>query len=141
MITLKIARRLKAAGLAWEPALHDFFVVPDRDLDDHVFVISNVQVTIEHLQGIQVVSFQGASEWALDSLVKEEAVWLPTEEQLRQSLEAVLLGAGRPEFRLSGGLDGYRLDFTFQGRSISFKAADVSQVLAEGLLAILSQKQ
>ena len=42
--------------------------------DERVFVISDIQATIETLQGAQVVSFQGASEWALDSLVLSEAL-------------------------------------------------------------------
>ena len=139
MISLEIARRLKDAGLVWQPALHDFFAIPDRDMDELVFVISDVQVTVNRLQGVQVVSFQGASEWALDSLVKEEAVWMPTEEQLRQLLEAALLAAGRPEYRLSSGLDGYRLDFIFQGQMITFAGIDVCQVYAEGLLTALQE--
>ena len=138
MIKLTIARQLKAAGLVWQPALHDFFAIPDRDLDDQVFVLSDIQVTIEKMQGIQMVSFQGASEWALDSLVKEEAVWLPREDQLRQALEAALLGAGRPEFRLRGGLDGYHLDYVYKGQSYTIHSEDVSQALAEGLLCVLS---
>jgi hypothetical protein len=137
MVSLELARRLKEAGLLWQPTLHDFFAVPDRGMDDLVFVISDVQVTVERLQGVQVMSFQGASEWALDSLIKEEAVWLPSEEQLRLRLEAALLAAGRPEYRLSSGLGGFRLQFNFQEKEKTFSGGDASQVYAQGLLAIL----
>ena len=78
MISLEVARKLKDAGLVWRPKHHDFFGIPDRGMDDAVFVLSDVQVTIERIQGYEVVAFHGASEWALDSLIASEAIWLPT---------------------------------------------------------------
>ena len=141
MISMDTARRLKKAGLAWQPALHDFFVIPDRDLDDMVFVISDVQVTIEQLQGVQVVSFQGASEWALDSLLKEEAVWLPREEQLRRTLEAMLIAAGRPELSMTSGLGGYTVKFRLHGRNYAARASSGAEAYAAGLLMALGATQ
>jgi hypothetical protein len=64
MISLQTARKLKEAGLSWQPALNDFFAIPDREMDDQIFVISEVQVTVEVMQELQVLTFQGASEWA-----------------------------------------------------------------------------
>jgi hypothetical protein len=86
---------------------------------------------------MQVVAFQGASEWALDSLVTTDAVWLPTETQLRQALEAALLASGRPELRLSSGLNGARVDISFQGEILSFVAADGNEAYAAVLLHLL----
>lgn len=137
MIPLDTARRLKEVGLTWVPALHDFFAIPDRNMDEKVFVISDMLVTVELLQGLQVVSFQGASEWALDSLVTTEAVWIPGEAQLRQALEAALLAEGQPEVRLTCGLVGYRCEISFQGQSLSFEAAGASEVYAAALLHVL----
>jgi hypothetical protein len=94
-------------------------------------------VTVDILQGLQVVSFQGASEWALDSLVTTEVVWLPKEDQLRQTLEAALIGAGRPEMRLTMGVTKHRLDFMFRERMISLEGQDVSELYADGLLQVL----
>src|SRR5512146_2882759 len=94
MISLALAQDLKEAGLSWEPAMHDFFAIPERGMDNRVFVISDIQSTVENLLGSPVVAFQGASEWALDYLVTSEAVWLPTESQLRQALEEILLSGG-----------------------------------------------
>lgn len=137
MITLENAMELKKAGLAWTPALHDFFAIPDRAMDDKVFVISDMLVTVDILQGMQVVAFQGASEWALDSLVTTDAVWLPTETQLRQRLEAALLASGRPELRLSSGLNGARVEISFHGEILSFEAADGNEAYAGALLHLL----
>jgi hypothetical protein len=140
MITLETARRLKAAGLEWQPALLDFFAIPDREMDDKVFVISDIQVTVEALQGMQMVSFQGVSEWALDSLVADETVWLPSEAQLRQAVEAALLAGGRPELRLSSSLEGYRCAFQYKGRALAFEAASASEAYAAALLYLLQEQ-
>ena len=68
----------------------DAFVVPDRDLDEHVFVLSDMVIqTVEVPDGPPILAFNGTTEWALDSLEAHEAVWLPREDQLR-----ALLGDG-----------------------------------------------
>lgn len=137
MISLDSARALKSAGLEWTPALLDFFAIPDRQMDDKVFVISDMLATVELLQGLQVVSFQGASEWALDSLVTTEAVWMPREDQLRSHLEAILIAGGRPELHLNVGLGGCRCDLQFRGERLSFQGADASEAYAAALLDLL----
>jgi hypothetical protein len=137
MISLPTARALKAAGLSWTPAMMDFFAIPDRQMDDRIFVISDMLVTVDLLQGKQVVSFQGASEWALDSLVTTDAVWMPSEAQLRQALEGALLATGRPELRLFSRLNGYRCEFQFLGQPASFEDRDASEAYAAGLLYVL----
>ena len=84
MISLELAYRLKAAGLRWEPAPGDSFVVPDRDLDETVFVVSDMVVEVLELPSRQrYFAFNGTTEWALDSIEQEEVVWLPREDQLR----------------------------------------------------------
>jgi hypothetical protein len=69
-----------------------------------------------------------------------ESVWLPSEEQLRQMLEATLLKVGRPEVRLSGGLGGYRCDIQFGGQALSFEAKDASEAYAAALHHVLRWK-
>ena len=140
MITLETACKLKKAGLVWEPALHDFFAIPDRELDDSVFVISDVQVTVESIFGAQVVSFQGASEWALDSLLKDEAVWLPSEEQLRDALEVVLLKAGESGVQLFSDLDGCRCMVSVGGERLKFSASQASEAYAKAFLFLLKEE-
>jgi hypothetical protein len=87
MISLELARALRAAGLAWRPQPGDAFVIPDRDLDDQVFVLSDMVVqTLDLPGGPPLLAFNGTTEWALDSLEAHEAVWLPHEGQLRSLL-------------------------------------------------------
>jgi hypothetical protein len=114
VITRELAEALAAAGLAWEPSSGDRFLVPDRDLDDQVFVVSGMSVEVSELPSGAEVRFNGTVEWALDSIAQDEVVWLPREEQLRAALgdrfvalEAVPGGcavvvtgpAGRPDER------------------------------------------
>lgn len=137
MISATTALRLKQAGLTWQPALMDFFAILDRDMDDKVFVISDMLVTVDLLQGLQVVSFQGASEWALDSLVTTDAIWLPSEEQLRKLLEAALISEGNINLKLTCHIDSCRCELVFRGQLLTFEAYDASEAYAAALLFIL----
>jgi len=91
VITLELARRLREAGLAWEPASGDRFVVPDREMDDDVFVVSDMTVEVHDLPAGRVIGFNGTVEWALDSIEQHEVVWLPRETQLRERLGAAFV--------------------------------------------------
>ena len=137
MISLETAQKLKQAGLKWVPEVHDFFAIPDRNLDDRVFVISDMLVTIEELSGMQIVSFQGASEWALDYLATIEAVWIPREDQLRRGIEELQMVGGETGVQLSGGLGGYRCDITYGSQLKRFSADEASEAYAAALLYLL----
>jgi hypothetical protein len=69
----------------WTPAPGDRFALPDRGLDE-VFVLSNMTIQVYELPKGSVIGFNGTTEWALDDVDKDEAIWLPTEEQLRNRL-------------------------------------------------------
>jgi hypothetical protein len=83
---MELSRRLRAIGIRWTPAPGDRFVVPDRDMDGDVFVISDMTVDVQKLVDRSVIGFNGTTEWALDSLEIDEVLWLPREDQLRQLL-------------------------------------------------------
>ena len=86
MLPVALARRLHAAGLRWTPAPGDRFVLPDRGMDDDVFVISDMTVEVHEFPTATVIGFNGTTEWALDSVEQHEALWLPQEHQLRELL-------------------------------------------------------
>jgi len=142
-ITLATARRLKSAGLPWIPAEHDHFAIPERGLDDKVFVIADMTVLVQVLHGSPAVTFHGTAEWALDYLVVSETVWMPTEEQLRRLLEQRLLdpalnpGGGDPVLRLERTAVGYRCALSWHGRPLAFDAEEVSEAYAAALLHVL----
>jgi hypothetical protein len=88
VISIELARKLRDTGLKWRPAPGDRFVVVDRDMDDDVFVISDMVVEVhEHPTG-PILRFNGTTEWALDSIDASNVVWMPSEAQLRELLGA-----------------------------------------------------
>ena len=86
VISIELAKRLRDAGVRWIPAAGDRFVIPDRDMDDEVFVLSDMTVDVHEFETGRVIGFNGTVEWALDSVEQETAFWLPSETQLRELL-------------------------------------------------------
>jgi hypothetical protein len=88
MLSRDLAVALREAGLTWTPQNGDRFVVPDRDLDEMVFVLSDMVVEeVRMPDGTHVLAFNGTTEWALDALEASEAIWVPSESQLRERLD------------------------------------------------------
>jgi hypothetical protein len=140
VISLSLALQLKEAGLDWAPAKNDFFAIPDRGLDDVIFVISDMTIMVEKLRGQLSVTFHGAVEWALDHVMVTELVWLPTETQLRERLENYLVGETQPALSLVSTPDGYRCEIQYQGEILVFEGFGVSEVYGEALLRMLGDK-
>ena len=86
MISLSIARHLKEAGLSWTQAVNDYFAGTDRGLDNPIFVISDVMVTMVIRHYLSVVTVQETVAWALDNLLVSEVVWMPREDQVRENI-------------------------------------------------------
>ena len=105
MLNRELARQLAEAGLPWSPAEHDTFIIPDADLDQKVFVISESTALVQRLAGVPHITFHGSSEWALDHVRVGDVVWLPSETQLRVALEARRPGAA---YVLERRPEGYR---------------------------------
>ena len=85
-MTLELAQRLADAGLAWVPQPGDRFCIPHRDMDDDVFVLSDMTVEVQDLPSGRVIGFNGTTEWALDEVAQRDALWIPRETQLRDLL-------------------------------------------------------
>lgn len=88
MLSLATATSLKEAGLIWQPVLHDFFAIPNIDMDEQVFVLTDMLVDREILHGWPAFTFNGAVEWALDYVLQAEAVWIPRDDQLLTAILA-----------------------------------------------------
>ncbi|MBA2254879.1 MAG: pilus assembly protein CpaE [Chloroflexi bacterium] len=131
MITLDLARRLRAAGIPWTPASGDRFMVPDRDMDDEVFMVSEMTVEAHDRPSGRVIRFNGTTEWALDSIEARDVVWLPREDQLR-----TLLG-GR-FVRLEVVPDGWAVTTEHGGRRHRHQDPDVERAYALSILAALT---
>ena len=133
MISVPLARSLRDAGLRWSPAAGDRFVVADRDMDDQVFVLSDMTVEVRAFPTGPVIAFNGTTEWALDSLDQDDALWLPAEHQLRD-----LLGGGfRRLERVPGGFTAVVADGS--GSDVGTTAAEPADAYALALLAHLTE--
>jgi hypothetical protein len=131
VISVELARRLLAAGLRWEPAEGDRFVLPDLDMDERVFTISEMVVEVRQAAASQVIAFNGTTEWALDAVERAEAVWLPREAQLRDALGATLLALVRTD-------DGWRCTLRVGGELVEVEHRDAAECYGLALLRVLT---
>lgn len=132
MLSLSLAQQLKKAGLSWKPQLHDVFAIPDRELDDRRFVITDVMSYIEVFRGSPVVTFHGTAEWALDFILQAEAVWIPSETQLR---ERILTYASQLVLRQT--TTGYECALRVAGEPLAFRGPDACETYGSALLQLL----
>ncbi len=121
------------------PTLHDFFAIPDREMDERVFVVSDVMTYVERRQSGLAITFHGALEWALDYVMVTEVLWMLSETQVREELERYLVDQPRPALTLTSTLDGYRCEMQYKDQTLAFEAFGASDAYAQALLYILRQ--
>ena len=131
MIDVQLAQELKEAGLVWKPAPGDRFAIPDRDLDQDVFVLSNMTIEVHTLPEGRVIGFNGTTEWAMDDVELEETIWLPREDQLRELLGGTFHALRRTDL-------GYEVDMTLLGEDRIFAASSPAQAYGAALLHLLA---
>jgi hypothetical protein len=141
MLSLSTATKLKEAGLKWQPAEYDAFFIPFHDLDERVFIISDMSVIVEMMNDEQAITFNGTAEWALDYLILTDAIWVPHEYQLRELLENKLVHRGeeQPVLALSTTTDGYRCTIRYDGKLVQFDDFGASEAYATALLDVLQK--
>lgn len=140
MLSLDLAKELKDAGLDWTPEQRDFFAIPERGMDDSIFVLNLMLVGVARIHGDPVIAFYGTVEHAIDFLPFSEAVWLPSEAQLRTLVEDRLAHAGAPNLNLNSTSDGYRCQIDYLGQTLLFEGFGVAEVYGQALLHILTQQ-
>jgi len=116
VISVPTARALAATGLDWQPQRGDRFVIPDRGMDEEVFVLSDMTIEAHDFPTGRVLGFNGTTEWALDSVDAASVLWLPGESALRGLLGPALVRlepdglAGWAVTVAATGVDGDRRD-------------------------------
>ncbi|WP_213452611.1 pilus assembly protein CpaE [Rhizomonospora bruguierae] len=130
MIPVTLAVRLHRAGLQWHPAPGDRFAMPDRDLDDDVFVLSDMTIQVYDTPDEQLIGFNGTVEWALDDIAVHEAIWLPREDQLRD----LLRGTFR---RLEREAGAYRVTLETVDGGRAFSAQTAEEAYGHALLHLI----
>lgn len=134
-ISHSVALQLKESGLKWKPQLHDFFMVPEVDMDDRSFVIGDMLATIEVLQGHKAITFNGAVEWALDFVLESEAVWLPSEAQMRSLLQSKLPADAK--IALISSAETHTVELAFAEEPLLFSAESAEDAYAKAYLSVL----
>jgi hypothetical protein len=86
MISLHLALQLRDAGVVWHPRTGDAFTILQPEMTGDVFTISDMMIEAHEFSTGTVLGFNGTTEWALDSVAQDDALWLPREDQLRDLL-------------------------------------------------------
>lgn len=131
MISVSRAEQLHTAGLRWHPSPGDRFAV--RTLADQVFTISDMVVEPHEYPTGTVLGFNGTTEWALDSVAQEDALWLPREDQLRE----LLGGTFRSLARSTDGQYGVLIEHSGRPERL-FTAESAEDAYAQALLALVT---
>ena len=67
----------------------EFWALSDVSFDvapGEVFVVSDMTIEVREQLGGPLITFNGTTEWALDSIPASKVLWLPREDQLRAAL-------------------------------------------------------
>jgi hypothetical protein len=132
MISTELARALQEAGLHWHPASGDAFRIQRPGFEGDVFTVSDMTIEPHEFDTGTILGFNGTTEWALDSLALEDALWLPREDQLRD-----LLGG---TFRVLRRLPQaeYGVEAEIGGDVREYRGPTAADAYAEALLALVA---
>lgn len=130
MLSVPLALELRSAGVHWLPSSGDSFVITREGFEGDVFVVSDMAIESHAFETGTILGFNGTTEWALDSVAIEDALWLPREDQLRQ-----LLGIAFDSLtRLS---TGYAVGLMLSGERSRWEAVEPADAYAAALLQLV----
>jgi hypothetical protein len=127
VISTALARALRDSGLVWKPAIGDAFLIDRVEVDAEIFHLSDMTVEAHEFTTGTVLGFNGTTEWALDSVSIEDALWLPSETQLRELLRTAFVSFAA----------GFSVTATVDGSAHSFEAPTAEDAYARALLALI----
>lgn len=130
MISTDLARTLRDSGLVWHPRSGDRFQLDEPEFEADVFTVSEMTIESRTYSTGSILAFNGTTEWALDSVAQEDALWLPSEEQLRELLRS----AFRSLRRLP---DTYEVEIEVRGETMRFEHPEPSDAYALAVLELL----
>lgn len=137
MISQHLAQALRDAGVRWHPSAGDRFVIPQPNLDGELFTLSEMTIEAREYSTGTVLGFNGTTEWALDSVAKDDALWMPREDQLRDLLGATFRAlAHEPERHDEPYVVSTR---SVGGQEHRFGALTAADAYALALLALVEQ--
>jgi hypothetical protein len=139
MISTALARELRDAGLAWTPASGDAFQIApgnenSADFEGDVFTVSDMTIEAHVYSTGTVLGFNGTTEWALDSVALDDALWLPREDQLRELLRGAFQSMRRDTI---GSRVSYAVTARVDQEDAGFLAEDPAEAYGLALLALI----
>ena len=131
VISIELASALRMAGVRWQPRSGDRFAILALEPTGDVFTISEMTVEAHEFPSGTVLGFNDTTEWAMDSVAKDEALWLPGEDQLRTMLGGT--------FRSLTHAEGSYLVTTVSPSGIeqTFQADSAADAYAQALLVLV----
>lgn len=135
MISVPLARALHTAGLRWRPESGDRFTLDQAETADEVFTVSDMTIEAHRYPTGTILGFNGTTEWALDSVAIEDALWLPREDQLRDLLRTTFRGLRRIDH---DGTARYEVEIVFRGQPLTHGADTAEDAYAEALLTLVA---
>lgn len=142
MISIELARALRDSNLVWHPVRGDNFSIDRIEADAEIYTLSDMTVEAHEFSSGTVLGFNGTTEWALDSVALDDALWLPREDQLRELLAAAFVTLERVDSTevidaVTLESSAYRLTAVVAGERREFEAPDAADAYARALLALL----
>lgn len=129
MISRDLATQLSPL-LDWTPANGDQFFIPQPEIADSVFTVSDMVVELVVRNGEARFHFNGTVEWALDSVESSGVVWMPREDQLRSLI-------GEHFLSLDSSAGGFVVTVSGPARAFHTEpTAEASDAYAQALLYI-----
>ena len=132
MISTDLAVALRDAGLIWHPSSGDRFQLDEPEFEADVFTVSEMTIEPRSYPTGVILAFNGTTEWALDSVALEDALWLPREDQLRE----LLRGAFRSLRRLD---DTHVVEISVADEVSTFEHPQPEDAYALAVLALLAR--
>jgi hypothetical protein len=135
MISTALAQQLRDAGLDWTPVSGDAFQIARPDFEGDLFTVSDMTIEAHSYSTGTVLGFNGTTEWALDSVALDDALWMPREDQLRDLLRGTFDRLDR-----TVGADGrvaYAVTTSIEGVAEVFASDDPAEAYGLALLALI----
>lgn len=136
MISIHLAQDLALAGLRWTPVPGDRFTLTAEELTGDVFTVSEMTIEAHEYSSGTILGFNGTTEWALDSVTLDEALWLPSEAQMRELLGRTFVSLTRSATGDQAPL--FVVETILHGQTQSFESANAADAYARALLSLIS---
>lgn len=136
MISTALASRLRTAGLTWAPSSGDAFEIKGNDFEGDVFTVSDMTIEPQHYPSGTILGFNGTTEWALDSVSLDDALWLPREDQLRELLRGAFVSLARVQEGLRGRTT-YTVTARIDGEERTYSSDHAAEAYGEALLELI----